>query len=65
MPEAMYLRATFAASGQFPNVMPANPRAAFRDFEAAARAGALRLFVSLLLCFSTFLSACFYNGYES
>ncbi|KAJ7826844.1 hypothetical protein B0H13DRAFT_2120471, partial [Mycena leptocephala] len=39
MPEAMYLRATFAASGQFPNVMPANPRAAFRDFEAAARAG--------------------------
>ncbi|KAJ7850573.1 hypothetical protein B0H13DRAFT_2086777, partial [Mycena leptocephala] len=39
MPEAMYLRATFAVSGQFPNVMPANPRAAFRDFEAAARAG--------------------------
>ncbi|KAJ6571659.1 hypothetical protein B0H19DRAFT_1219035 [Mycena capillaripes] len=39
LPEAMYLRATFAASGQYPNILPANPRAAFRDFEAAARAG--------------------------
>ncbi|KAJ7921020.1 hypothetical protein B0H13DRAFT_2268015 [Mycena leptocephala] len=39
LPEALYLRATFAASGAYPNLLPANPRAAFRDFEAAARAG--------------------------
>ncbi|KAJ6590719.1 hypothetical protein DFH09DRAFT_1274138 [Mycena vulgaris] len=39
VPEALHLRATFAASGAYPNLLPANPRAAFRDFEAAARAG--------------------------
>ncbi|CAK5272640.1 unnamed protein product [Mycena citricolor] len=39
IPEAVYLRATFAASGAYPNHVPASPRAAFRDFEAAARAG--------------------------
>ncbi|KAJ7803532.1 hypothetical protein B0H14DRAFT_2527765 [Mycena olivaceomarginata] len=39
MPEAVYLRATFASAGTYPNILPANPRAAFRDFEAAARAG--------------------------
>jgi hypothetical protein len=35
----VYLRATFASAGTYPNILPANPRAAFRDFEAAARAG--------------------------
>ncbi|KAJ7735575.1 hypothetical protein B0H14DRAFT_3898674, partial [Mycena olivaceomarginata] len=39
MPEAVYLRATFASAGTYPNILPANLRAAFRDFEAAARAG--------------------------
>ncbi|KAJ7735567.1 hypothetical protein B0H14DRAFT_3898673 [Mycena olivaceomarginata] len=39
MPEAVYLRATFASAGTYPNILPANPRATFRDFEAAARAG--------------------------
>ncbi|KAJ7151208.1 hypothetical protein C8R46DRAFT_1304969 [Mycena filopes] len=39
VPEAVYYRATFAASGTYPALLPANPRAAFRDFEAAARAG--------------------------
>ncbi|KAJ7857325.1 hypothetical protein B0H14DRAFT_2578461 [Mycena olivaceomarginata] len=39
MPEAVYLRATFASAGTYPNILPANPRAAFRDFEAVARAG--------------------------
>lgn len=39
LPEAVFLRATFAASGAYPNLVPQNPRAAFRDFEAAARAG--------------------------
>ncbi|KAK7046617.1 hypothetical protein R3P38DRAFT_2689045, partial [Favolaschia claudopus] len=39
IPEAIYLRATFAAAGTYPNLLLANPRAAFRDFEAAARAG--------------------------
>jgi hypothetical protein len=35
----VYLRATFASAGTYPNILPANPRAAFRDFEAAARMG--------------------------
>ncbi|KAJ7059795.1 hypothetical protein C8F01DRAFT_1254702 [Mycena amicta] len=39
LPEAVFLRATFSASGAYPNLVPQNPRAAFRDFEAAARAG--------------------------
>ncbi|KAJ7770425.1 hypothetical protein B0H16DRAFT_1451906 [Mycena metata] len=39
VPEALYYRATFAAAGTYPALLPANPRAAFRDFEAAARAG--------------------------
>jgi hypothetical protein len=39
MPEVVYLRATFASAGTYPNILPANPRAAFRDFEAAARMG--------------------------
>ncbi|KAG8216706.1 HCP-like protein [Butyriboletus roseoflavus] len=37
--EAIYLRATFAASGAYPDHVPHNPRLAFRDFEQAARAG--------------------------
>lgn len=37
--EALFLRATFEASGAYPNFVPQNPRAAFRDFERAARAG--------------------------
>lgn len=37
--EAVYLRATFASSGSFPEHVPRNPRTAFRDFEASARAG--------------------------
>ncbi|KAF8843893.1 HCP-like protein [Paxillus ammoniavirescens] len=37
--EAIYLRATFAASGAYPDHVPHNPRIAFRDFEQAARAG--------------------------
>ncbi|KAF8189794.1 hypothetical protein K438DRAFT_1971315 [Mycena galopus ATCC 62051] len=36
LPEAVYLRATFAASGTYPALCPPHPRAAFRDFEAAA-----------------------------
>ncbi|KAF7970322.1 hypothetical protein HWV62_24400, partial [Athelia sp. TMB] len=39
LPEAVYLRATLAASGAFPELVKQNPRAAFRDFEAAARGG--------------------------
>ncbi|KAF7289865.1 hypothetical protein MIND_01360900 [Mycena indigotica] len=39
LPEALFLRATFASSGAYPNFIPQNPRAAFRDFETAARAG--------------------------
>lgn len=37
--EAIYHRATFAASGAYPDHVPHNPRLAFRDFEQAARAG--------------------------
>ncbi|EDR08293.1 uncharacterized protein LACBIDRAFT_297827 [Laccaria bicolor S238N-H82] len=37
--EALYLRAKFAATGAYPAHIPQNPRAAFRDFEAAARGG--------------------------
>jgi hypothetical protein len=37
--EAIYHRATFAASGAFPDFVQQDPRAAFRGFENAARAG--------------------------
>ena len=37
--EAIYWRAMLAASGGFPAQVKQNPRVAFRDFEAAARAG--------------------------
>ena len=37
--EAIYLRATFCASGAYPDHVQQNPRIAFRDFEQAARAG--------------------------
>ncbi|KAH7906763.1 HCP-like protein [Hygrophoropsis aurantiaca] len=37
--EAVYLHATLAASGGYPDLVPHNPRAAFRDFERAARGG--------------------------
>ncbi|KAF9458316.1 hypothetical protein BDZ94DRAFT_114754 [Collybia nuda] len=37
--EAVYHRATFEASGAYPEHVPLNLKAAFRDFEAAARAG--------------------------
>ena len=37
--EALYLRATFEASGAYPEHIKQNPRSAFRDFEAAARGG--------------------------
>jgi hypothetical protein len=37
--EALYLRATLEASGAYPDRISHNPRQAFRDFEAAARAG--------------------------
>ncbi|KAF8137269.1 HCP-like protein [Boletus edulis] len=37
--EAIYLRATFAASGAYPDHVQHNPRLAFRDFEQSARAG--------------------------
>ena len=37
--EAIYLRATFSASGAYPDHVQHNPRIAFRDFEQAARAG--------------------------
>ncbi|KAI0051382.1 HCP-like protein [Auriscalpium vulgare] len=39
IPEAVYLRATLEASGAFPRHVQTNPRAAFRDYEKAARAG--------------------------
>ncbi|TFK46747.1 HCP-like protein [Heliocybe sulcata] len=37
--EAIYLRACMTASGAYPQYAPHNPRAAFRDFELAARSG--------------------------
>lgn len=37
--EAMYFRATFAATGAYPEHVKLNPRQAFRDYEASARAG--------------------------
>jgi hypothetical protein len=37
--EAIYIRATFAASGSHPDLVPHNPRNAFRDFEQAAKGG--------------------------
>jgi TPR repeat protein len=37
--EAIYLRATLAASGAWPEHIVLNPRAAFRDFEQAAKGG--------------------------
>lgn len=37
--EAVYLRATLASSGAYPQQVPLNPRVAFRDFEQAARGG--------------------------
>lgn len=37
--EATYLRATLASSGAWPDYVPPSPRAAFRDFEQAAKAG--------------------------
>ncbi|KAF8319199.1 hypothetical protein F5887DRAFT_905608 [Amanita rubescens] len=37
--EAIYIRATLAASGTFPDLLRQNLRSAFRDFETAARSG--------------------------
>ncbi|KAI0300592.1 hypothetical protein B0F90DRAFT_1817633 [Multifurca ochricompacta] len=37
--EAIYLRATFEATGAYPKFVPQNPRTAFRDYERAGRAG--------------------------
>lgn len=37
--EALFFRASFAASGAYPDHIQHNPRLAFRDFEAAARFG--------------------------
>ncbi|KAG9086637.1 hypothetical protein FRC06_002996 [Ceratobasidium sp. 370] len=37
--EALYLRGTLEASGAFPEKIPRDQRAAFRDFEATARQG--------------------------
>lgn len=37
--EALYLRGTLEASGAFPEKIPRDQRAAFRDFEAAAKQG--------------------------
>lgn len=37
--EALYLKGALSASGSFPTYLPRDPRAAFKDFEAAARAG--------------------------
>lgn len=37
--EAIYIRATLAATGAFPDFTRHNPRSAFRDFETAARGG--------------------------
>ncbi|KAI0254609.1 hypothetical protein BJV78DRAFT_1185638 [Lactifluus subvellereus] len=37
--EAIYLRATFEATGAYPKFVQQNPRTAFRDFERAARSG--------------------------
>lgn len=37
--EALFFRATFEATGAYPQLVPQNPRMAFRDFERAARAG--------------------------
>ncbi|KAH8073806.1 hypothetical protein BXZ70DRAFT_1081194 [Cristinia sonorae] len=37
--EAIYLRATCAASGAYPQFIPHNPRTAFRDFEQSAKNG--------------------------
>jgi TPR repeat protein len=39
MAEALYHRGSLGASGMFPAVFPPSPRASFRDFETAARAG--------------------------
>ncbi|KAI0630914.1 hypothetical protein C8Q77DRAFT_1159633 [Trametes polyzona] len=37
--EAIYMRATCAATGIYPQYIPHDPRTAFRDFERAAKAG--------------------------
>jgi len=37
--EAIYLRATFTATGAYPQFVQHSPRAAFRDYERAARCG--------------------------
>ena len=37
--EAIFIRATLAATGAFPDYVRLNPRNAFRDFELAARGG--------------------------
>ncbi|KAI0349606.1 HCP-like protein [Trametes cingulata] len=37
--EAIYMRATCAATGIYPQFIPHDPRTAFRDFERAAKAG--------------------------
>ncbi|KAA1472367.1 HCP-like protein [Dentipellis sp. KUC8613] len=37
--EAIFMRASFAATGAYPQVVPHNPRTAFRDYERSARAG--------------------------
>ncbi|KAH9848310.1 HCP-like protein [Lenzites betulinus] len=37
--EAVYMRATCAATGIYPQFIPHDPRSAFRDFERAAKAG--------------------------
>jgi TPR repeat protein len=37
--EAIFMRATLAATGAFPDYVRLNPRNAFRDFESAARGG--------------------------
>src|SRR5690606_9596019 len=37
--EAVYMRAVMASTGAHPASIPFNPKAAFRDFESAARGG--------------------------
>ena len=54
VPEAIYLRATFAASGAYPSFVPQNLRSAFRDFEAAGRGGHSAAWFRLARDYETF-----------
>lgn len=52
--EALYHRAALTSSGAFPDLLPENPRVAFRAFETSARAGHFASWFKLGRSYETF-----------